>query len=122
MTFKLSSEDTGPNHHNRRQSKNQLIFKALCDATGVDPGRLTRAEGKRIGTAASQLVEVGATPGQVASAAVEYRRKFPRATITAFAIASHWSSLTPQPSPDPSGPSQYERAMLQAHGPNWRDL
>jgi hypothetical protein len=74
--------------------KQDVLFDAVCEVCGHDPSRLTGSERGRINRALKDLRSVGATPEQVRAAAGRWRATYPNATLTANALAVHWSKLT----------------------------
>jgi len=79
--------------------RRDLMFEALCKATGANTERLTTSERGRINKALKELREVGATPDDILLRARHYRQRFPGAPVTANALASNWSLLEREPPP-----------------------
>lgn len=71
------------------------LFLALCRAEGSDPALLTPAGKRSLTVALGQLrrAQSGLTVEDIERAAVAYRKKFPTADLTAFALAKHWARL-----------------------------
>lgn len=74
--------------------KPDLLFDAVVHVCGHDPQRLTAAERGRINRACKDLRAVQASPEQITLAASRWKQIYPNATLTATAIATHWSRLT----------------------------
>lgn len=76
---------------------NAGVLAQLYIAQGMDPARATVREKENLLKALKMILEAEpkATEEQVAGAAVAYRKKYPKAPITAKAIADHWSELAP---------------------------
>lgn len=76
-----------------------LRFDALAVAEGSDLSQLPREAGGRIAKALAEIVKAtpDVTPDEITRRAANYRRLFPRATVTANAIASHWARLGEAP-------------------------
>lgn len=71
------------------------LFLALCRAEGSDPALLTAAGKRSLTTALNQLrrASPGLTVADIERAALAYRKKFPTADLTAFALVKHWARL-----------------------------
>ena len=93
------------------------MFEALCEALGAKPRLLTKTERAKFNTAAQQLRDVDATPGEIADRAAEYVRRYGTARLTAMALVGQWSSLAVRPVPSQSsGPPGYEEPY------NWSNV
>lgn len=66
---------------------------AVMAVCGLDEARLTSVSLAVLNKALKDLRQVGAQDEQVWAAAEAYRAKFPRATLTASALAKHWPQL-----------------------------
>jgi len=79
-----------------RQAKNDehsQLFQALVDVCGLDPP-LTKHEGGRVGTAAKQLREIGATPDDVRQRAGAYRKRYgDEVELTPTGLVSNWAQV-----------------------------
>lgn len=73
------------------------LFDTLIDVCGLDPGNLTHTEAGRVGVAAKQLVQVGATTSEIHTKARAYRRKWPDIDLTPTGLASNWSQIAARP-------------------------
>lgn len=71
-----------------------LIFEALCAATGTDIASLTKSGRGAINGALKDIRSASpeVTPEEIKSRAAAYARKFPSAALTAPALAKHWAS------------------------------
>ncbi len=69
------------------------VFEVLVQVLGLDPGEFTRSGRESVRAAARQIAEVGATPAEVGRRAGAFRREYPKATLTAAALARHWAAL-----------------------------
>lgn len=76
-----------------RSSRQDHLFDAVCSITGHDPKQLTSSERGKINRALKDLRSVNATPSDVIARAAVWRTRYPNATLTPTALASHWSSL-----------------------------
>lgn len=78
-------------------------FDALARMTGVDPLQLTKSGAASIGTALSEIRKVfpNVSPDEIGRRVEAYRKLFPRASCTAFAIAKHWAACVPGAEPYP---------------------
>jgi hypothetical protein len=70
-----------------------LLFAAVTQACGIDPSTLTDSGRGAVNKALKELRQVGANPDEVASKAVDYRKRYPDAGLTPSALAKHWGSL-----------------------------
>lgn len=68
-----------------------LLFEALCEATGLDYHELTKSERDGVNQALKQIRDVNATPEQVFTRAENYPTHFATAALTASALARHWA-------------------------------
>lgn len=76
-----------------RTDDHSKLFQALVDACGLSPP-LTKNEGGRVGTAAKQLVEIGATPSDVDERARAYRKRYgPEVELTPTGLVSNWGQV-----------------------------
>jgi hypothetical protein len=85
--------------------KPDLLFEALCEATGQDWHELSRTGRKAANVAAADLRKVGATPDEILQRAENYRTHFGDAALTATALAKHWAQCA-HPSSRASGPGE----------------
>jgi hypothetical protein len=79
-----------------------LIFEALCAATGTDARSLTKP-GRGALNAALRDIRAASpevTPAEVERRANRYARKFPTAALTASALAKHWAACAAPPADD----------------------
>ena len=79
-----------------------LIFEALCSATGTDARSLTKP-GRGALNAALRDIRAASpevTPDEVKRRAGRYSRKFPSAALTAPALAKHWAACAAPPADD----------------------
>lgn len=90
-----------------------LIFEALAAVTGIDLKRLTPSARAKLNKATSEIrgAEPDVTPERIQIAAKAWPKKYKDATMTAMAIASHWSELTPA---KPSAEQIAARKKMQA--------
>lgn len=79
----------------------QALFAALSAATGSQHGPMTRPEARATGVALSEIRHAmpEVTPEEVARRAALYRQHFPGASLTANALAKHWSRCGRAPQP-----------------------
>lgn len=77
----------------RSKRKRDLLFEALVEVQGSTLDGLTKNERGKLNKARKEIADAGGTPQQVRQAAVAYPRVFPDATLTAMALANHWSRL-----------------------------
>ena len=81
-----------PPKKNSNDEHSQL-FQALVDVCGLDPP-LTKHEGGRVGTAAKQLREIGATPDDVRQRAGAYRKRYgDEVELTPTGLVSNWAQV-----------------------------
>lgn len=79
-----------------------LIFEALCSATGTDARSLTKP-GRGALNAALRDIRAASpevTPDEIKRRAGRYSRKFPSAALTAPALAKHWAACAAPPADD----------------------
>jgi hypothetical protein len=79
-----------------------LIFEALCAATGIDAASLTKS-GRGALNAALRDIRVASpevTPEEIKRRAGRYVRKFSGAALTAPALAKHWAACAAPPADD----------------------
>lgn len=76
-----------------------MINQVVAEVCGLDVATLTSTERGRLMKSVKEILEVGGTPTQVRSRAVEYRRRYTKATLTDRALAANWSSLGAGSSP-----------------------
>jgi len=100
------SNSSGPPR--RRERPPDPTWDALLVACGIDAGSLTTPQRGATNKAAAELRGVHATPDDIKTRAVAYRRTFPNAALTPSALVKHWASLNGTP-PDTSTPPYYER-------------
>ena len=81
------------------QRKRDAIWDALMEVCGVNTSTINSNERGRYGRAVKLLKESEATADEIHARAKLYRRKFPGASMTAMAIANHWSELDPATMP-----------------------
>jgi hypothetical protein len=75
------------------------LFLALCRAEGSEPARMT-AEGKRqvaIALTAIQKACPEVTSEKIERAAMQHRRQFSGATVSAFSLSKNWGRLHIEP-------------------------
>ncbi len=79
-----------------------LIFEALCEATGVEAKSLTKPGRGALNAALRDIraASPDVTPQEVKRRAERYARKFSGAALTAPALAKHWASLGAAPVDD----------------------
>lgn len=78
-----------------RPRERDLLFEAVCHATGIDWTQLgPRARGP-VNAAVKDLRSVGADPGAVSVRAAALARRYPQAPLTPASLAKHWASLAP---------------------------
>ena len=83
----------------KSQRKRDAIWDALMEVCGVNTSTINSNERGRYGRAVKLLKESEATADEIHARAKLYRRKFPGASMTAMAIANHWSELDPATMP-----------------------
>ena len=85
-----------------KERPRDLIFEALCEATGVDAKSLTKPGRGALNAALRDIraASPDVTPDEVKKRAGRYSRKFSGAALTAPALAKHWASLGPPPMDD----------------------
>lgn len=71
------------------KSDQALMFETVSEVFGLDAK--TERQRKRIGKAASEFVQMEATPGEVRVRAGRYRDRWPNQACTPEAVAKHWS-------------------------------
>jgi hypothetical protein len=79
-----------------------LIFEALCEATGVEAKSLTKPGRGALNVALRDIraASPDVTPQEVKRRAERYALKFSGAALTAPALAKHWASLGAAPVDD----------------------
>lgn len=92
------SNPLGEGHDRQEPSKAKTrprdeAFEELARVCGHDLTRLTGAERGRLNRALMEIRGAGGDPEAIRSAAREWRRRYPQATMTPTALAAHWSSL-----------------------------
>jgi hypothetical protein len=75
-----------------RNDEHSQLFTALVEVCGLDPP-LTKHEGGRVGTAAKQLVEIGASPSDVHDRAKAYRKRWPDIDLTPTGLTANWGQV-----------------------------
>jgi hypothetical protein len=77
-----------------KESERDLIFEALCAATGTEIASLTKSGRGAINGALRDIRAASpqVTAEEIQSRASAYARKFPSAALTAPALAKHWAS------------------------------
>ena len=85
-----------------KERPRDLIFEALCEATGVEAKSLTKSGRGSLNVALRDIraASPDVTPDEVKKRAGRYSRKFSGAALTAPALAKHWASLGPPPMDD----------------------
>lgn len=102
----------------KNSRKRDYLFEAVASVAGHSLQTLTSSERGRLNRATKELREVGATPEDVVAAAKVWKQKYPNATLTATALAAHWSGLKAgrrsQPAfcPDCLGPMEGHSAEI----------
>lgn len=92
------------------QRKRDLLFEAVCEATGTNPSELTKPARGALNTALKNLREVGAIPEEVARRARSYHQRYPDIELTPSALASHWPRLgRPKPAKSDAIQSLYAK-------------
>lgn len=90
----------------------QLLFDAITTALSIDQYSMTASARSGVNVCVKQLKDAGADPDDVKPRVGAYKRKFPNAACTPFALAKHWPALSlmvpirraPQPEPvEPQG-------------------
>lgn len=69
------------------------LFDALAGACGWPLDELTRDARGRLDAAAAQLLNIGATPDQVAVRAGKFRQVYPNAPLTPQGLTGNWAAL-----------------------------
>ena len=79
-----------------------LVFEALCSATGTDARSLTKSGRGALNAALRDIraASPGVTPEEITRRANRYSRKFPSAALTAPALAKHWAACVAPPADD----------------------
>jgi hypothetical protein len=93
----------------RSSGQRDALFDALAVSCGIEPAELTRSARGAINKALKDLREVGATPEEISLRAERYRRRWPKMTLSATALAKHWAELT-----DGTGPTDAITRAYQA--------
>ena len=95
-----------------KERPRDLIFEALCEATGVEAKSLTKSGRGSLNVALRDIraASPDVTPDEVKKRAGRYSRKFSGAALTAPALAKHWASLGPPPMDD------WTKQALANHG------
>jgi hypothetical protein len=77
-----------------KESERDMIFEALCAATGTEIASLTKSGRGAINGALRDIRAASpqVTAEEIQSRARAYARKFPSAALTAPALAKHWAS------------------------------
>jgi|GEM_PF-3323391 len=77
-------------------------FEALCIIQGSTLSNLTKSERGRLNAALAEIRAAcpGLTPAEIRRRADAYRAAMPGATLTASALAAHWSRLVDSSPPD----------------------
>jgi hypothetical protein len=71
---------------------------AVLEACAIDPAKITRTAEGIVAKVVRDLVDVGATPGEISKAAKRYRERFPMVGApTPAALAKHWPMLSSSP-------------------------
>ena len=85
-----------------KERPRDLIFEALCEATGVEAKSLTKSGRGSLNGALrdNRAASPDVTPQEVKRRAERYARKFSGAALTAPALAKHWASLGAAPVDD----------------------
>ena len=91
----------------KANDEHSQLFQALVDVCGLDPP-LTKHEGGRVGTAAKQLRDIGATPDDIHQRAKAYRKRYgEQVELTPTGLVSNWAQVVASrngqrkpPSPD----------------------
>jgi hypothetical protein len=84
------------------ERQKDLIFEALCSATGIDAHSLTKSGRGALNAALRDIraASPGVTPAEIERRAHRYGRKFPSAALTAPALAKHWAACSAPPADD----------------------
>lgn len=95
-------ESTAPGEPVAKERPRDLIFEALCEATGVEAKSLTKPGRGALNAALRDIraASPDVTPQEVKQRAERYQRKFSGAALTAPALAKHWASLGKAPLDD----------------------
>ena len=85
-----------------KERPRDLIFEALCEATGVEAKSLTKSGRGSLNVALRDIraASPDVTPQELKQRAERYQRKFSGAALTATALAKHWASLGKAPLDD----------------------
>lgn len=101
-------------------SEQNVLFVALCEATGRDPTGMPAPEKRSTSIAMEALRKAGATPAEISTRAANYRSHYPDAALTPHALVLHWS-LCRQPKANRNGDAVSTRtrqlaAQLRSEG------
>ncbi len=79
----------------KKPRANKVLLEALVSLDGSDPATTTKSAWGRAGKALKDIVAVSpdVTVDLIELQAGRYRQKYPKATLTSSAIATHWSAL-----------------------------
>ena len=98
--------ELAPTEPSQKSRQPDLIFDAVVRHCGYDPTAMTRSARGAVNKAVADLKAVNATPDQIAERARRYAAKWPETSLTAPALAKHWSQLGQQGGKGPPGPSR----------------
>lgn len=90
----------------KKPRKRDELWDTLTVVLGFTP--TNDAERGRWNKALKLLRQSGATPAQMHTRSAAFRRQYPKATLTATALASHWGALAATDSPDARRAARYE--------------
>jgi hypothetical protein len=99
--------------------KPDLIFDALVNVCGLNPGELTKSGRGALNRATSELREIGATPEGITARAKVHRQRWPGAELTPSSLAKNYAQLGVDPSrkiravPSPDACGKCKRPLLE---------
>jgi hypothetical protein len=78
--------------------KPDLIFDALVNVCGLNPGELTKSGRGALNRATAELRDIGATPEGITARAKVHRQRWPGAELTPSSLAKNYAQLGVDPS------------------------
>lgn len=85
-----------PPSSRKRERPKDLLFEAVCEATGTNYKRLTASGRGALNKAVYEIRQVCDTPGQVIVRAGAFRKRFPGMALTPSSLAKYWAQLEPK--------------------------
>lgn len=85
-------EDADPIKEQRERGED-MLFEEVATSCDIDWRQLTSSARGALNRATAELRSLGVHPSEVRRRADEFRRRYPRATLTPTALAKHWPAL-----------------------------